>query len=397
MALAYHVEELRQLLGRDVLLLSWPWGKKGDKRRWKHLTADAMNDPEYLRRLEVGNIGVALGDVSGGLCSLDIDTDEGVQEFLRLNPLIANTLQSRGKRGCNLWWRVEAPYPPLTPLKRYGMSWGEWRATGSQTIIHGRHPEGHDYKLINKVAPTRIRTLDIQWLDGTTPPIKGGPIANDTEWTVQTELTERTERTEANRSGNGLVACASPSKGIEEALQLSLPRKSHENHKCLFTLARAVKALELSENRAFSIHEKKKVFLKWHFNANPFLRTTQSLDEYWFEFLEAYENAIHPLGVDPITTAWDNANGKSPPASADQFASAEMRLLVSLCRELQALCGKSPFFIASRTVQRLFHHDSHATGARWLKGLCRSGVLKEVEKGGPDTNKATRYRYLPPL
>jgi hypothetical protein len=34
---------------------------------------------------------------------------------------------------------------------------------------------------------------------------------------------------------------------------------------------------------------------------------------------------------------------------------------------------------------------------RRLYGLCRAGILKEVEKGDVKGKKATRYRYLAPL
>jgi hypothetical protein len=80
------VNKLQSILGEKVLLLSWPYGTKGDKRRWKHLTVEEMNKPSYLQRLANGNIGIAQGGVSNGLCSIDIDIDTEVDEFLHLNP-----------------------------------------------------------------------------------------------------------------------------------------------------------------------------------------------------------------------------------------------------------------------------------------------------------------------
>ncbi len=80
-----------------------------------------------------------------------------------------------------------------------------------------------------------------------------------------------------------------------------------------------------------------------------------------------------------------------------QFESSEIRLVVSLCRELQRGAGRQAFYLACRTVQRILHHEAHTTAASWLRGLVHSKILKEVEKGGPLTNRATRYRYLHPL
>jgi len=81
---ANHITILIQLLGEPVLLLGWPIGKKGTQKPWKHLeAATAMKDAAYLRYLEKGNIGVALGDKSGGLISIDWDEDGILDEFLR--------------------------------------------------------------------------------------------------------------------------------------------------------------------------------------------------------------------------------------------------------------------------------------------------------------------------
>lgn len=402
MEIAPHVTDLRRLLGKDVLLLAWPLGKKGDRRRWKHLTADSMDDL-YLQKLGVGNIGVALGSVSGGLCSLDIDSDEEVLAFLALNKGIENTLRSRGSRGCNFWWRMNDPYPPLTLIKRYGKAWGEWRANGAQTIISGQHPDGHEYKIVNRLEPIVIDFIQIKWPEGIYPLLAGAATPSDTERTEQTEipepteLSEKAERTEANRCGIPSGSSLVPITNIEEALVCSLPKQKNDNHRCLFTLARAVKALELSEQRTFQLPEMKNIFLQWHSRSRSFLNPAQSQDDYWFEFLDAFENADHPLGVDVIAEAWTRASRNQPPPEAQQFDTKEVRLLVSFCRELQMMRRDKPFFLASRTVQRLFKHDTHISGARWLRGLCRSGILKVAEQGGPKTNRATRFLYQHPL
>jgi len=44
-----------------------------------------MSDLNYLSQL-TGNIGVLLGEASGNLCSIDVDSDEGFTAFLTLNP-----------------------------------------------------------------------------------------------------------------------------------------------------------------------------------------------------------------------------------------------------------------------------------------------------------------------
>ena len=74
----------------------------------------------------------------------------------------------------------------------------------------------------------------------------------------------------------------------------------------------------------------------------------------------------------------------------------EMRDLVALCRELQALMigEDEPFWLSTRKAGELLGAD-HTTAWRWLFILEQDGWIKTIEKGGTDKNprKATRFRY----
>ena len=70
------IATIRNLLGPDVLLLPCRKRTKKPTTKWRHLTIADMSDSAHLSRLNrAGNIGVVLGSVSGGLCSIDIDED----------------------------------------------------------------------------------------------------------------------------------------------------------------------------------------------------------------------------------------------------------------------------------------------------------------------------------
>jgi len=99
------IEHLRELLGAPAVLLPWSAGSKGGRRKWKHLQLTDMNE-DYVAKLEkAGNIGVALGAVSNGLVTIDIDNDSHVEAFLEANPLLRHTLRTTAQRGCNIWLR----------------------------------------------------------------------------------------------------------------------------------------------------------------------------------------------------------------------------------------------------------------------------------------------------
>jgi phage/plasmid-associated DNA primase len=164
-----NVQRLKRLLGNDVVLLPLPLGSKRpdpSSTGWQKTTIDNTLTAEYQARLEAGNIAVLMGDPSNGVCSIDIDVDEHVQPFLDLNPMLGGTLRSKGRRGCNIWVRMIDDYPRASALKTHdGAAWGEWRSTGNQTVIHGKHPDGMDYRLEVEARPIRIHFADIVWPD----------------------------------------------------------------------------------------------------------------------------------------------------------------------------------------------------------------------------------------
>ena len=192
-AAADPVASLYEALGGRPVLLRIPRGKKGPlDKGWDQVTWDDTRSPEYQEELRRGNVGVLLGsasryeDPSGTyhLCSIDADTDEGLQDLLALNPRLQDTLVTQGRRGGNVWvWVLEESYPPFAKLSFAGTDgqpdkarpWGEWRAEGApdaegkrkrfQTVIAGQHPEpGVSYRRISQaVRPVRIDFKEINW------------------------------------------------------------------------------------------------------------------------------------------------------------------------------------------------------------------------------------------
>lgn len=169
------VEELRDLLGNDVVLLPIKRGNKGPSGKemegWQTFTPARTQEPEYLARLNHGaNIGVLLGN---GRITIDLDRDEDVEPFLKLNPKLRDTLRSRRKRGCNLWVRIKGVYPKSSKLKtKTGEDWGEWRADHNQTMIYGEaidrkkgETQATAYKIINRTKTVELAFDEIQWPD----------------------------------------------------------------------------------------------------------------------------------------------------------------------------------------------------------------------------------------
>jgi RecA-family ATPase len=138
-------EILAQL--KQAALIQIPKGRKGPiVSGWQNTTYKDMN-AEYLSQFDADiNIGVVLGKNSNNLISIDADTDYGLKEFQSLNPLISASYTTKGARGGNIWLHIQDIYPQSCKIASIdGKPWGEFRADGMQTVIHGTHPTGIKY------------------------------------------------------------------------------------------------------------------------------------------------------------------------------------------------------------------------------------------------------------
>jgi hypothetical protein len=84
-----------------------------------------------------------------------------------------------------------------------------------------------------------------------------------------------------------------------------------------------------------------------------------------------------------------------PKIAAEKYPdNAKLKILVSLCRELQKAAGDSAFFLSVRTGAKLLNSYPMEV-SRWLWLLETDGILKVIAKGGTNENpRATRFRYV---
>lgn len=199
--------------------------------------------------------------------------------------------------------------------------------------------------------------------------------------------------THGQQPGAGPSAeAATWSEAIQLAIADSLPVQVHTRHKCVFELARALKAVpELSDAGAADL---KRYVRRWHELARDRIET-QDFAETWIDFLRAWPRVLYPKGEEPMAVILAKADASELPAVAEEFG-ADVGRLAALCRELQRASGEGPFYLGCRTAGRLLGVN-HATANRWLFLLIAEGVLREVEKGNQAKRRASRYRYLAEL
>jgi hypothetical protein len=403
------VPELRRLLGAAVLL-ACPTKTKKPNGKWGHLTLADMT-PEYLAKLNAGNIGVALGDVSGGLCAIDIDGDGLVEPFLDANPELVNTFQTHGSRGRVFWIRLKNRYLKTVKLKTAaGEPAGELRANGSQSIVWGVHPDtGQPYEWVVNKPAVEIEPGSIVWPDCFEKPTfyraaltEDGDTENGLQSAPNREtftdggvteqsLTEASDVILCARVASADCGGAGTIKNREDVLRLCVPQKVHQNNDLLFKLARGILNLEKLDGYPYSLAQRLDVFNEWFKRSRPFLRLGQSRDAYLAEFMNAKKRANTPLGGNTIDEAWNLAQSEPLPAEAAVFEEERNQRLVGFCFQLQRLNGDEPFFISSRVCQRLLGLGTAYEAAKWLTALQEMGVIELAEKGSE--RRATRYWY----
>jgi hypothetical protein len=156
-----HIKNAWELLGGKVVIIAVNSGTKHPVYKgWNNLSLKDMDDPIELAKIAPEhNLAVLLGEPSGGLCSIDCDSDRAVIEMMKFNKKLGSTLITSASRGGNFWVRIKGPYPSTTPIPGFG----EWRSTGVITVFKGRHPSGKDYRVECRARPIEMAFDEIVW------------------------------------------------------------------------------------------------------------------------------------------------------------------------------------------------------------------------------------------
>jgi hypothetical protein len=161
------INDIYHLLPGAVLIPILPFQKAPSIKGWQKIGFSETQTPEYQADLQNHlNTGVLLGSPSGHLCAIDVDSDEALAEFRRLNEDLFRFV-TKGSRGAQIWCYMDGDYPTgLKPLKtKDNAPWGEWRANGGQSVVRGLHPNKIPYQFLSKMQPARIRFEEIKWPD----------------------------------------------------------------------------------------------------------------------------------------------------------------------------------------------------------------------------------------
>ena len=348
--------------------------------RWKEYQSRRA-DPEQLRgmfdRPDVTGLAVVLGSASGGLVVRDFDTLASYDDWARANPRHATILPTvKTARGRHVYFRGPEYY--------FDFGDGEYRGDSKHYVLlpPSIHPSGKEYEWVIAL-PTDDPPL--------VEPISAGLLRGETE---------KTERTQSNGESGGKqrkteamgVTWWETDPGVQDAIARTLPTRGGQRNRCLFALARHLKAIPALASAQLRII--RPIVKEWHRRALSVIQTKDFL-ETWTDFSLDWKKVKFPIGQGAIDLAFQEAKKSKPTGVLVEFYEEEprLRLLANLCKALQILAGDNEFFLDCRTAGRLIGIP-HTTAWRWLVVLCADGILDQGQKGNLATHKASRFRYV---
>ena len=324
---------------------------------------------QWFKNNTVQSVGIICGPVSGGLVVRDFDKVVAYENWRQSHPELAATLPTvRTNRGYHVYFEADIS-------RIINLDDGELRGAGYVLAPPSLHPDGPIYAWEIALPGGRLPQIE---------PVGAGlcpelmlpePAASESEGMQQSKQSKRTqtELTDAIKEGRLFDDLR-----LKEAIEATLPDGPGKRNQAVFNFARHLKALPHLADAP--VQPLRPIVQEWHRRALPVI-TTKPFDETWLDFMFAWKNVKVPMGSGPLELA------------AEAYDIPEVRLLASICRELQRHAGDGVFFLACRTAQRLLGIERHETAWRWLL-LLEGDDLLHVETRGDRSGRATRYRYM---
>lgn len=350
--------------------------KKPAIAKWKPYQSSPADESQvrdwFDKRDDIG-LAIILGGVSGNVVVRDFDIRQAWQrwagDYPKLEQMLPAVETSRGRH----------VYARISDCPALNYEDGELRAKGQYVLCPPSvHPSGKRYfwlRGFNNLSDVPTLTLEQSGFGRCWFPPDG-----------QHSVTDRTESISV-RSVRSVLSVTDPDSDLIDS---TLPHAFGTRRHRLFELARRVRVDPQWQD--VSIQELRPLVEHWHQLALPFIRT-KCFDESWADFIEAFKNVDAARCGDAAAIAMVAADAKELPPEAMRYLSPVNRRLVALCAELGRRSADGVFFLACRKAAAVLGVSNHMAVARSFQMLVADGVLIEVAKGGPTTNKASRYRW----
>lgn len=338
------------------------------------------------------NVGIVPGR-EAGLLVIDVDPRNGGRESIRelekqLGRLPTGPVVKSGGGGWHLYFR----HPDGAVRKSSGVAGIDLKADGGFVVAPPSiHQSGGAYRWEPSPAEFALPELPAAWLTW----ICEAPCYIDHKRPLRTS--QDIERTPSGGVADG--DRFSVDEYVERCMASTIPKNPGERHANVFRLARLLRGHP--EMATWPLARLRPILDRWYSLAVASVGQSgirASPDDNWFDFAEGWERVKYP-GEEGLTAILlERARQDELPEVALLYQSAEVRLLVALCRQLQREVGNAPFYLATSIVAKVLNltgKNPRMRAWRWLQGLVRDGVLEQIDSGDPDKRIAAHYRYLP--
>ena len=348
--------------GWAVVPVKFEKGKKRGAVRWKRCQTefpDSKRLRAWFRDGKYPGLAVILGPISGHLACRDFDEAEAYHAWAKRFPELAERLPTvRTGRGFHVYFTAPA-------TKTVHFRDGELRGAKSLCVLPpSPHPKGGRYEWL--VQP-----------DGPVPQVVPGEAGLAGEPVQQKQSEDDRCSPKQAEAVRGKPSAKDEEDGeVELAITATLPNGPGQRNSQVFQFARALRGIPSLADA--DPRDLRPIVKRWHSAALPHIRTKPFV-ETWMDFLYAWPRVETPMRRNLMEEALKKAIA-DPVPGLDDYDQKALRDLVALCRELQAITGREPFFLSTRTAARLFGINP-ATGWRWLYLLEQDGWIVTVEKG----------------
>jgi len=161
------------------------------------------------------------------------------------------------------------------------------------------------------------------------------------------------------------------------------------SNKMLHELAREIRGVEKRRGNKLTTTQYKAIYDNWKSASRHFVRMGH---DYFTEFLAKLDCVTFPRG-ETLQAAFERAKRTEPPSKVLIVPNEGVRLLASLCRELQQMAEEQSIMLHQQSIAKLFGHCHHRNISNTIRALKTLGVLKTAEAAIPEV-KAARYFYL---
>lgn len=173
---------------------------------------------------------------------------------------------------------------------------------------------------------------------------------------------------------------------LESAARLAQLKGFGENS--MWEFARWLKAFERDTKAKVELDNALSVW--WHSAAARRELVQADFDEYLADLVDCFSRVKAPAGSNPL----ENAIKSAPALCATPSFSERLTRLIAVCEYLQDFAGKEPFYLSMRDAGRVLGTADPYAAKKAIALLVARKTLAVVDKGGPKTQKATRYRFV---